>query len=55
VGQQWYQNASSAQFGSQFILVLPFTTSQGSISAVSSVTVKLKNSQGISGGAGANF
>jgi hypothetical protein len=55
VGQQWYQNASSAPFGSQFILVLPFTTSQGSISAVSSVTVKLKNSQGISGGAGANF
>ena len=51
VGQQWYQSATSVQYGSQFILVLPFTASQGSISAVGSMTVKLKNSQGISPGA----
>jgi hypothetical protein len=55
VAQQWYQSATSAQYGSQFILVLPFTASQGSISAVGSVTVKLKNSEGISPGASANF
>ena len=55
VGQQWYQSASSGQFGSQFILILPFTASQGSISTVGSVTVKLKNSVGISPGATANF
>jgi hypothetical protein len=55
VAQQWYQSATSGQFGSQFILVLPFTASQGSISAVGSVTVKLKNSQGISPGTSANF
>jgi hypothetical protein len=55
VGQQWYQGSSSAQFGSQFILVLPFTASQGSISAVASVTVQLKNSVGTSPGTTTNF
>ncbi len=55
VGKQWFQSAGSAQFGSQYILVLPFTASQGSISAVASVTVTLKDSEGSSSSASANF
>jgi hypothetical protein len=55
VGQQWFQSAASAQYGSQYILVLPFTASQGSISAVASVTVTLKNSSGSSAAASASF
>jgi hypothetical protein len=55
VGQPWFQSAASAQYGSQYILVLPFTASQGSISAVASVTVTLKNSSGSSAAASASF
>jgi hypothetical protein len=55
VGKQWFESDTSAQYGSQFILVMPFTASQGSISAVASVTVKLKNSQGTSQSATAKF
>ncbi len=55
VGKQWFQSSQSAQFGSQYILVLPFTASQGSISAVASVTVTLKNSEGSSSAVSANF
>ena len=55
VGKQWFQGAASAQFGSQFVLVMPFTASQGSISSVKSVTIKLKNSTGSSQSAGAKF
>jgi hypothetical protein len=44
VSKQWYQSQASAQFGSQFILVLPITASQGSATAVSGVSVVLKNS-----------
>jgi large repetitive protein len=55
VGQQWFQSAASAQYGSQYILVLPFTASQGSVSAVASVTVTLKNSTGSSSAVSAKF
>ncbi|PYT24856.1 MAG: hypothetical protein DMG58_25350 [Acidobacteria bacterium] len=55
VGKQWYQSSASAQFGSQFILVLPITASQGSATAVSGVSVVLKNSTGDSPKVSATF
>ena len=55
VATAWYQSAGSAQFGSQFLLVLPFTASQGSVDAVGSVAVVLKNSQGSSPSATGTF
>jgi large repetitive protein len=55
VGSQWFQSAGSVQYGSQFVLVLPFTASQGNIDAVASVTVTLKNSTGASPSSSANF
>jgi hypothetical protein len=55
VGTPWFQSATSTQFGSQFILLLPFTATQGSIDTVASVTVALTNSQGTSQAAGASF
>jgi hypothetical protein len=55
VGKQWYQSQASAQFGSQFILVLPITASQGSATAVSGVSVVLKNSTGDSPKVSATF
>jgi hypothetical protein len=55
VGTQWFKSAASAQFGSQFILLLPFTATQGSIDMVASVTVQLTNSQGSSQPVGASF
>lgn len=50
----WYQSAASAPFGSTFRYVQPFTV-QGSTSAIGSVTVILRNSQGDSQPASANF
>jgi len=55
VGKQWFSSTQSAQFGSQYILVLPFTATQGNISAVASVSVILKNSTAASASASANF
>ncbi len=55
VGSKWYQSQASAQFGSQFILVLPITASQGSATAVSGVDVVLKNSTGASQKVSATF
>jgi hypothetical protein len=55
VGKQWYQSQASAQFGSQFALVLPISTSQGSATAVSGVSVVLKNSAGDSQKVSATF
>jgi hypothetical protein len=55
VGTKWFTSATSAQFGSQFILLLPFTATQGSVSTVASVSVELSNSQGTSQAVGANF
>ena len=48
VATAWYKSAASAQYGSQFMLVLPFTASQGSVDAVGSVSVVLKNAEGSS-------
>jgi hypothetical protein len=47
VAPQWYASAASAQFGSQFTLVLPFTV-QGTTAAIASVSVQLTNSVGAS-------
>jgi hypothetical protein len=44
----WYQSAGSTQYGSQLMLVLPFIASQGSLDAVGSVSVVLKNAKGSS-------
>ena len=55
VGSAWFTGSNSAQFGSQFILVLPFTASQGSVSAVASASVQLTNSTGTSGAVSAKF
>jgi len=46
----WYAGATSQQYGSQFMLTVPFTFS-GSVSAISSVTVTLTNSVGTSAAA----
>ena len=51
---QWFKSAASAQFGSQFSLVLPFTI-QGSTDSIGSVSVQLKNSQGTSNTSSASF
>jgi len=55
VGKQWFESSTSAKFGSQFILVMPFTATQGNISAVASVSVVLKDSTGASPAASATF
>jgi hypothetical protein len=54
VAQPWFAGATSAQFGSQFTLVLPFTV-QGTISAIAAVAVQLTNSVGLSTLAAASF
>jgi hypothetical protein len=54
VAQQWYASAASAQFGSQFTLVLPFTV-QGTTSAIAAVSVQLDNSVGASALSSASF
>jgi putative Ig domain-containing protein len=46
VATAWYQSEGSAQYGSLLMLVLPITASQGSVDAVGSVSVVLKNAQG---------
>jgi hypothetical protein len=50
----WYQTASSAAYGSQFSLRIPFTV-QNVSNAVSSVSVSLANSQGASAVNNASF
>jgi len=51
---QWFKTTASAQFGSQFSLLLPFTI-QGSTDSIGSVSVQLKNSQGTSNTSSASF
>jgi hypothetical protein len=46
VANAWYQSTASGQYGSLFMLVLPFTASTGSVDAVGSVSVVLKNAEG---------
>ncbi|HKW99900.1 MAG TPA: putative Ig domain-containing protein [Bryobacteraceae bacterium] len=55
VGAQWYQSATSAQYGSEVMIVVPITASQGSVNDVASVSAKVKNSAGTSAAASANF
>lgn len=55
VATAWYKSTASAQYGSQFLLVLPFTASQGSVDAVGSVSVVLKNAEGSSQSASGTF
>jgi hypothetical protein len=55
VATAWYKSTGSAQYGSQLMLVLPFTASQGSVDAVGSVSVVLKNAQGSSPAANGTF
>jgi hypothetical protein len=50
----WFQSAASAQFGSQFRLVLPFNV-QGDINAIGSVSVTLTNTEGTSEQVTVNF
>jgi hypothetical protein len=45
--RQWFEDAGSAQYGSQFTIVEPFSV-QGSAGAVGSVTVTLSNAEGSS-------
>jgi len=47
-GPTWFQSSTSDQYGSQFILTLPFTVTNGSASTIGSVSVQLVNSQGTS-------
>lgn len=44
----WFQSSTSDQSGSTFVLTLPFTVSNGTASAIASVSVELVNSQGAS-------
>ena len=55
LASQWYASDTSAQFGGQFLLVLPFTIQQGNQSAIGSVGIQLQNAQGTSAIATANF
>jgi hypothetical protein len=50
----WYQSSASAQYGSMFSLVIPFTIQNGT-NPLTSVTVTLTNSQGTSAPATASF
>ena len=51
----WFQSSSSDQYGGQFILTLPFSVTNGSASAIGSISVQLVNSQGNSTSASATL
>jgi hypothetical protein len=51
----WFQSSASDQYGSQFILTLPFTVSDGGASAIGSISVQLVNGQGTSTAANATL
>lgn len=55
VSTSWYRGTSSAQFGSQFRYVQPFSLSQGDTSRLTSVSLTLTNAQGSSQTVTANF
>jgi hypothetical protein len=44
----WFQSSASDAYGSQFILTLPFTVTNGGASVIASLSVQLVNSQGTS-------
>jgi hypothetical protein len=50
----WYQSSSSAPYGSQFLLRIPFSV-QGTANPVTSVSVSLTNAQGTSAPVNASF
>jgi hypothetical protein len=51
----WFQSSTSDQYGSQFVLTLPFTVTDGSASSIGSVSVQLVNSVGTSTAESATF
>jgi hypothetical protein len=51
----WFESSNSDQYGSQFVLTLPFTVTDGSSSSIGSVSVQLANSQGTSTAVSATF
>lgn len=51
----WFQSGTSDQYGSQFILTLPFTVSNGGSSAIGSISVQLQNSVGSSSSSSATL
>ena len=55
VSTTWYQGTSSAQFGSQFRYVQPFSLSQGDTSGLTSVSVTLTSARGGTQPVSANF
>jgi len=55
VAGPFFASSGSAQFGGQFELLLPFTASQGSASAIGSVTVDLSSNTGTSQPVSANY
>lgn len=55
IANQWFTSGASMQFGGQFLLMMPFTLQQGTISEIGSVEVRIQNAQGASDQASANF
>lgn len=55
VASQWFTGSGSQQFGGQFLLVIPFTVSQGGTSELNSVAVQVQNGQNTSSAATAKF
>jgi hypothetical protein len=55
LASQWYSSSTSTPFGGQFLVIVPFLVSQGSVNGLSAVTVQLQNGQGTSAAATANF
>ncbi|MFN7996484.1 MAG: putative Ig domain-containing protein [Bryobacteraceae bacterium] len=51
----WFGGSTSGQYGSQFVLTLPFTVSNGTANAIGSVSVQLVNGQGTSNSASGSF
>ena len=52
---QWFASEASAQFGGQFLLILPFTIQQGSWGQIGSAEVRIQNAQGSSDTVTAKF
>jgi hypothetical protein len=55
VASQWYTSGTSTQFGGQFLVVVPFSITQGAVSSLSAISVQLQNGQGTSASVTANF
>jgi len=54
-GSTWFASNTSAQFGGQLLLAVPFTIQQGAQSTIASVTVTLNNGHGASQPATTSF